>query len=408
MANEISIGIDGYKERTFEEIRSEIVTELNQLIPELKILDNTLVANLIDTSSVILKQQEGLIKYLFNGISYPSTSNIVFDLVSRDYGVSRHPSAVSSCDIKLTGTPGFIINEGTQFSNADNSVIFYTTNTNTINSVGECIINCLSDSLKEDLDKILVGDINQLIVPDKNITDVRNITIPTASRDIENINNFKLRVQERVRNIVQGSPEGLLSSLKSIQGVDPLLVNLNIGTQEVGGVRYNGVEAIVSGGDPAEISKVLLDYCGLNPKVLISNPSGSESNRTVQQNVIVGSSNIPVKFTRPKILNFELTIKPKFRDTTVTNEQLEAAMTEKIISIFNNLPITEPVNKTFVTETFIDELFNYGIKYTNIVSVDFEYKIDNIPGTLDANEYIPEKLPDTWLKITKFKVDIQR
>lgn len=406
MADSI-VSINGYKERTFEEIKNEISTELNQLIPELNLLDNTLVSNLIDTSSVILKQQEGLIKYLFNGISYPSTSDIFFDLVSRDYGISRHPSAKSSCDIKITGTPGYIINGNTQFSNDSGSVVFYSVNNTVINSTGECIINCLSDSLKDDLEKVLVGDINKTVVPDNNITNVKNLNIPTSNREIENLNNFKTRIQERVRNIVQGSPEGLMSQLKAISGVNPLLVNLNIGTQEIQGVRYNSIEAIVSGGDPAEISKSLLDYCGLNSRVLVSNPSGSEANRTVEQTIKIGSSNIPVKFTRPKILNFELKIKPKFKDFIVTNEQLQASMTDNIVNKFNNLPITEPVNKTFITETFVDELSNYGIKYSNIISVDFEYKIDGVPGSLDPNEFIPEKLPDTWLKITKFEVEIQ-
>lgn len=401
------VGINGYKERTFEEIKNEISTELNQLIPELNLLDNTLVSNLIDTSSVILKQQEGLIKYLFNGISYPSTSDIFFDLVSRDYGISRHPSAKSSCDIKITGTPGYIINGNTQFSNDSGSVVFYSVNNTVINSTGECIINCISDSLKEDINKILVGDINKTVVPDNNITKVENLNIPTSNREIENLNNFKERVQERVRNIVQGSPEGLMSQLKAISGVNPLLVNLNIGEQEIKSVRYNGIEAIVSGGDPNDIAKLLLDYCGLNSKVLVSNPSGSESNRTVEQTIKVGSSSIPVKFTRPKILNFSLTIKPKLKDIIVTNDQLKATMIDSIISKFNNLSIQNNINDTFIKQIFINELLNYGISYSNIVEVNFDYTIDGKPGVLDGSGYMTEKLPDTWLKITSFNVEIQ-
>lgn len=403
----MSININGYKERSFEEIRNEIVQETNQLIPELKVLDNTLVANLIDVSSVILKQQEGLIKYLFNGISYPSTSDILFDLISRDFGVDRHPSAESSCDIKITGTPGYVINNGTQFSNADGSVIFYTTNSTIINSVGECIVNCFSNSLEEDINKILVGDINKCLLNDKNITKVENITVPTPSVDIESLNNFKIRIQERLRNIVQGSPEGLISQLKSIPDVNPLLVNLNIGEQQIKGVKYNGIEAIVGGGDPANIANVLLDYCGLNSKVLVSNPSKTEANRTVEVSLKTGSSNIPVRFTRPKILNFELTIKPKLKDIVITNEQLQASISDAIINVFNNLPITEQINKTFIREVFVDELSNFGIKYSNIVDVDFTYQIDSAPGNLDGNGYISEKLPDTWLKITKFAIELQ-
>lgn len=407
MADSTSVGINGYNERTFEEIRAEIVEETNQLIPELKVLDNTLVSNLIDVSTVILKQQEGLIKYLYNGISYPSTSDVFFDLVSRDYGVSRHPSAESSCDIKITGTPGYVINNGTQFSNDSGSVIFYTTDSYVINSVGECVINCLSNSLKEDIDKILLNDINKPVIPDNKITDVKNITIPTPAVEIESLNNFKIRIQERLRNIIQGSPEGLMSQLKSIDGVNPLLVNLNVGEQEINGVRYNGVEAIVSGGDVNDIAKALLDYCGLNSKVLVSNPSNSETNRTIDVILKTGTSNIPVKFTRPKILNFELTIKPKFKDLIVTNDQLEVSISDSIIDVFNNLSITSDINKTFITETFVDELFNFGIKYSNIVSIDFEYKIDGVPGILDQNGFITEKLPDTWLKITSFNIEIQ-
>lgn len=405
-----NIGIDGFRDRSLDSIKQSIIRDIENQIPDFKNLDRTLVSNLIDTGSVLLKQVEGISKFLFNGISLPSVTDEFFDLVSRDYGMNRHQAAKAQLDITIEGTPGFIIESGTSFVSTKQNlqnIVFYNIEDVIINSIGSVTVRCVSDSLPEQLNEVKVNDIDRLALANNNVTSVKNINIPTPRRDIESLQNFKFRIQERLRNPIQGSYEGLLSSLKEIPDVDPLLVNVNIGSQMIDSIKYNGIEAIVGGGDPAQISKVLLDYCGLSPRLLISNPSKSETNRTITQSVTMGSSNFEVKFTRPKLLNFELTMKPRFKNVTATSQQLEIAITDKMIDIFNNLAIHDTINKTFIKDKFISLLSEYGITLQNIIDVDFEYKIDGAAGQLDSQGFISEKLSDTYLKIVNFKIIIQ-
>lgn len=401
------IGIFGYKERTFEEIRESVVNDIQQIQPELVDLPDSLVSNLIDVGSVLIKQNEGLIKYLFNGISLPSVDDMFFDVVAQDYGMTRLPAAQAQLEMKITGTPGYKLAPNTKFSNANNTIIFYNKDSLIINSVGECSFTAYSDNLEADLNNVNIGDINKLLVSDANVLTVENKTIPTPVKDEETLQSFRTRIQERVRNIIQGTPDGLVSQLCSVEGVNPLQVNVVIGEQNIKGVKYNSIEAIVGQGDSADIAKVLMDYCGLNPRVLVSNPSKGETNRTIEQSVSYEKSSYIVKFTRPKILKLELIIKPKFRDILTTNTELELATTDKVINIFNNLSIRDILNRTFIEQMFINLMKEYGYKDSNIVSVDFEYKVDGSTGQLDPNGYFTEQEKDTVFNLDKYSILIQ-
>lgn len=407
--NEIEkrISIDGYKERSFEEIRNSVVEDIKAIEPQLADLPESLVSNLIDVGSVLIKQNEGLIKYLFNGISLNSVDDKFFDIVAQDYGMTRLPAAKAQLDIKITGLPGYKLSPNTKFTNEDNRVIFYNKDSLIINSVGECQFTAYSDNLQTELEDIEIGDINTLLIADDNITTIENTSIPSAIRNQEDLQSFRSRIQHRIRNIVQGTPEGLVSAICSIPGVNPLQVNVILSEQLIRDVKYRSIECVVGQGDSAEIAKVLMDYCGLNPRLLVSNPSNNESNRTVNQTVTYKKSSYNVKFTRPKLVNLELTIKPKFRDILVTNNELELATTNKVIDIFNNLSIRDILNKTFIQQIFINLMKEYGYIDSNIVSVDFSYKCDGKNGVLDPNGYFTEQQDDTYFVLKKYTILIQ-
>lgn len=401
------IGVDGYAPRTLDEIREEVLKDIKSIEPELADLPNTLVDNLINVGCILLKQNEALVRYLFNGISYPSTSDEFFDIVSQDYNLSRHPNAKATVDIKVTGTPGYIIASNTKFSNANNKVTFFNVKAVIINSLGEAIFTAISDNTNEELKNINVNDINKMVIADDNVRTISNINVPTQVKEFESLESFKQRVQRRVRTLVQGSREGLISALTSIKGVDPRQVNVIVGEQQISSVKYNSIEAIVGGGDSADIALALIDYCSLNPRVLVSNPSRGESNRTVSQSLQQSGSSFTVKFTRPKVLKLELTIKPKFSGIVANNQQVEASTQKAFEDLFANISIQDKINKTLITQTFIDAFKSYGNTDANIISVDFEYKVDGARGSLDGLLFFSEQAKDTLFQLTKYNVLIQ-
>lgn len=401
------IGVTGYAPRTLDEIREEVLKDIKYIEPELADLPNTLVDNLINVGCILLKQNEALVRYLFNGISYPSTSDEFFDIVSQDYNLSRHPNAKATVDIKVTGTPGYIIASNTKFSNANNKVTFFNVKAVIINSLGEAIFTAISDNTNEELKNINVNDINKMVIADDNVTTISNINVPTQVKEFESLESFKQRVQRRVRTLVQGSREGLISALTAIKGVDPRQVNVIVGEQQINGVKYNSIEAIVGGGDSADIALALIDYCSLNPRVLVSNPSKEEANRTVSQSIQQSGSSFTVKFTRPKVLKLELTIKPRFSGIVANNQQIEASTQKAFEDLFANISIQDKVNKTLITQTFIDTFKSYGNTDANIISVDFDYKVDGTAGSLDASLFFSEQAKDTLFQLTKYNVLIQ-
>lgn len=403
-----NIGIQGYKEQSLEEIRASIINDVKKIDPNFVDLAAGLATNLIDVGSVVLKQNQGLIKYLFNGLSLNSVSDPFFDLVAQDYNMTRKPSAKSQCEIKIRGAKGLLIPNNTRFTNADKSVIFYNANEGIINSLGECILTCFSDNTPEEIKGIQKGDINTLLIEDSKITSIENLDTPTMVREIESLNDFRLRIQRRTRNLIQGSLEGLLVELQSLKGVDPLLISIVNTTQKTRTNEiYRGIEVIINGGDIYEIAQVINQYMGLSPKLLISNPSNNENDRQIKVSLKSGKSNYTIVFTRPKALKLELIVKPKLHGVISNNNELLLATQSAFIDAFKNLQIDEKINKTFIREVFIDSLISKGYEYSQIGEIEFDYKVDNKRGVLDLNGFFSEKLDDTYFILEKYEVQIQ-
>lgn len=401
------VGINGYKPRTLDEIRESVLTDIKSIEPELADLPNSLVDNLVNVGCILLKQNESLVRYLFNGISLNSVCDEFFDVVAQDYNMTRHPDSKAYVDIKVTGTPGYIIASNTKFKNTDNKVNFYNTKAVVINSLGEAIFTALSDNSNEDIKLINIGDINSPVIPDDNIKTVSNINVPTLMKEFESLYSFKERVQQRIRTPIQGSRESLLSALTSIKGVDPRQINVIVGEQKIKNVTYNSIEAIVGGGDNADIATILHKYSSLNPRVLVSNPSKNENERTVTQSLQQSGSSFNIVFTRPKILKLELTLKPKFTGIVTNNQQIETATQAAFEELFGTISIQEKINKTLILQTFINKIKDYGYTDSNIVSVDFDYKVDTKTGSLDGNGFMTEQEKDTLFQLVKYSVLIQ-
>lgn len=409
-----NLGILGYNERSFEEIRSDIVNDLKQIQPQLESLPSSLVDNLIDCGAVLLKQNEGLSKTLFNSISLNS-SDPFYDIIAQDYGLNKHTEAKAQITMKIkSDTLGYILPVNTIFTNADSSVKFYNIAPLIINSLGECTFTAYSDNLESELESVNVGDINTLAIQDSKITEIQNIDLPNPPISIEGFIEFKERIQQRMRSLVSGSKDNLENMIKSIQGVNPLQVKIKdtyIQNTISDGIveKYKGIECIIGGGDNVEIAYTLSQFMGLSPLFLVSNPSNNESARTIQTTIQEGYNSVEIVFTRPKLQKLNITFKPKLWNVITNNQSLELAFTDSISEIFSNLNINQKINKTFLEKIFIDILldkFNY--KSENIVSIDFSISIDGSLANFDDLGFISNQYDDTYFLLDGFSIILQQ
>lgn len=403
-----NLGILGYKERTFDEIRSEIVEELKQIQPQLETLPSSLIDNLIDCGAVLIKQNEGLSKTLFNTISLNS-SDPFFDIIAQDYGITRHTEAKAQITMKVkSDTLGYVLPVNTIFTNENSSVKFYNTKPLIINSLGECTFTAFSDNLESELKDINVGDINSLSIQDSKIKEIQNIDLPNPPLSIETFTEFKERIQQRLRSLVSGSKDNLENMIKSIKGVNPLQVKIKDTYSQSGIEKFKAIECIIGGGDSVEIGYILSQFMGLSPLFLVSNPSNNEKERSIETTIQEGFSSVKVVFTRPKLQKLNITFKPKLWNVITNNQSLELAFSDSLSDIFSNLNINQKINKTFLEKIFIDILldkFNY--KSENIVSVDFEIKIDNKTASFDDLGFISSQFDDTYFLLDKFSIILQ-
>lgn len=412
MADEISI--IGYKPSSMEDIKNNLINKLKETNPDF--YNETLGSiqeNLITTGSYLIKYNSDLINYLFNGVSLNSVDGAYLDLLANDYNMIRLSGIKASCNISITGTPGYILPTRTKFTNTNGNVVFQTNQDVIINSLGTAEIIAYSDSLDENIKDIRVGDINKLVISDDNIKTITNKQAPTRKEDAESDDVFRNRIQKRMRNLHGNTLESLYLNICNVEGVIQRLVNIvykskqNLGKDGANQIQSNTIEVICEGGDSASIAYQIFNSMGINPIVFVSNPTDKDTSRTIEQQVKFLSSFVTIKYTKPKQLKLSLNIAPVLNGVITNANQLKLATQDFFIDYFKNVNISTQINKTLIQQLFIKALKEYGYDEANIKDIDFTYNVDNNAGALDENGFFSEKQIDTYFSLVDYTVTYQ-
>ena len=172
-------------------------------------------------------------------------------------------------------------------------------------------------------------------------------------------------------------------------------------------MRYSrGIETIVGGGENDKIALALF-LSFLETQKLISNPSNKESERTVQLDLDMYNSIIPIKFTRPKMLEIKITFQPSFSGIITTPTALEGVLAKNITTYINSMQVGTPLNAVSLNYLVMPLLLSSGIKDYNVKSLGWKIEINNVKTDFDQQTgYLKEIAHDCYLVLKEFAVSI--
>lgn len=387
----------GYQPNTPEEIRQNLQELFTQKVPNFTSRPADLQSNIIDafaTGLIYVEQQLGI---LFNAYSPSFAPDFLFELRAAEQGLRRKGAFKSSVDIQFKGSPYSLIPANTGVTGTD--LPTYTILEDVmIPSTGSILVTAYCNDIT--IPTIGVGALNTITTNLKGIT-ASNISTPTEPQEQESMDTFRKRVQAIWRNPRGGSYEYLLNQIQAIEGVDSRAVRLNI--------SGNSVELVVAGGETSDIAFTMMRAGGITPILFVSNPSQSQTNRTVTQNLILNNQPIPYKFTRPLNVQIGIKVNLPLTNITATNNAVESVTQMAMEDYINNLKVGTPVNIASLTQVFIKAFEATGGSAININANTINFEVTNLTqsGTINFNSQGFLELQNDWyLTLSQYSVVI--
>lgn len=165
--------------------------------------------------------------------------------------------------------------------------------------------------------------------------------------------------------------------------------------------EYAGIEVVVGGGDDADIANAIFNAF-LSTKNLVSDPSDGNPARTINVSVQVYNSTFPVKFTRPKLSQLEITLTLTLKNITTTQSILQSYLENAFTNYINNLQLGtgELLNINVLNNLVFDTLETIPIYAQNVQSTSYSFLLDSVPIT-PTSGYLPIAF-DQYLNLSSF------
>lgn len=394
---------NGYVKRSPPEIKEALVKDLQNNSPEWVVAAADVQNNILDAAIPAIMQFENLMADMINSFAPGNANDFMWEQLATSLNLQRQQKFQSQVELEFKGPKGLIVPQGTTISSEDDSFTFEIEENGVIDSTGVVRLTGYSDSEE-------VATPNSLTKINQVISDDLVVTNPTASLKFipeETLAQLKERAQMKLRNPRKGAFDYAMFKLLSIQGVDRRLIQFriidyNIKTQEneidiIKNIR--GVEAIIGGGEVAEVALALFESF-VETQKLISQPSGNEESRSVAFTLTFAGSPIVINFTRPKLLNLEITLSATFQNTSVTSESLDGMVRTYLTNYINNKRVGTSFNKNTLDKIIMNLLEKGGVVSENIVKLDYELKVNNEETRFDAKGYLSEVEYDCYLILT--------
>lgn len=412
------IGRYGYVKRTPQEIQEAIIAEQRKLNPDFQKMDFDLQANLIDTAIAGLLEFENIMECLFNAYSFNSANEWFFKEMGEELGLRMKNAYKSQVTLEFIGIAGDIIPIHTKVKSADDQYEFETWDYAVIGTTGRVSVIAYGDA-----DTICPANKLQVFVTLLSDGIAVNNPMPSMAKiDKETFEEFKLRAQARLRSPRMGGELYAESLLKELNGVDSRLVGFyykrlvvpyeDLGKFDENGVPIEGtiapeelcliiaVEAVIGGGDDYEVALALY-RAFFQTQNLMSFPSDVvldeegneiENPRTVSIELGLNNNQIPVKFTRPKLIELNLQLKIALLDKFVSAIAIQNACKPYMEKAINSLKVGRMVSKNMLTQIVQPAFLDIDIQPYNIQDVDWMYDVgvfkDKTDETAEPDEVV--------------------
>lgn len=391
---------NGWQPPTPQELRQDLEDFLKVNVPNYTARPADILSNLMDGGTAFGMWFVLQLQSFFNGYAPSYGDDFSFELRASEQGLRKKSSYGSVVDVQFTAPPYTIIPESTPIT-GNGLPTFVTLETITIGTSGSIITQAYCDT--KQIPEIGIGQLNQLGISLENVA-VTNTSTPTQPQEDESMGDFVKRCQLAWSSARGGSVSYLLTKLLEIEGV----------VQRAVKVQVNGdgtYEVLIDGGDPLDIAWAMFNGGGILPNVFVSNPSQSQTSRTITQDLILNTQSIPYKFTRPLQVNISLNVSLPLKGITLNNTGVTQSTQEAMENFINSTTIGEPINQIALQNAFINAFVASGAEATNVRATNITFTINNITGggstpiTFDSEGYL-QLQPDWYLTLSQYSVTL--
>lgn len=381
----------GYIRATAEEIKDKLVNAIREKYPAFTAETADIQNCLLDTEIIQLLELENIKADIANGFSPLFANDFMFELFARNCGLSYKSASKATAMLCFSGQAGTYIPQDTEVTGG-----FTTDASAIIGTDGKVFVSATSEN-----DGVFeAGAINSLI---NNIAGV-SVTNPTpsvASQAKESLAELRQRAQQFFKNPRIGGIEYATAQLTGLKGVSSRLVAFKFVATDT----KRGIEAIIGGGETDEVAKALFSSF-LETQNLISNPSDSETQRSVKYIINYKGSVVSIVWTLPKKLNLTLRITIVLRHISTHKGKLEINCKQVFEKLINSLQVGTPINKTLFDKIVITECEKMEIKANFIEKINYEIEINSLKTNFDENGYIAEIKNDCYVELLQFALDV--
>ena len=368
-------------------IRERLINKAIEKVEGFTNLPSGIQNNLIDESVIVESEIQDMLSNVMNSVSPLYANDFMVLELGAAFGLKIKDKALPNTTITFYGLQGVVIPEGLEVGNADGSKKFVTTKSGIINASGEVSIYC------EDADyydtPTPANTLNVLLNQVLNVTSCTNLNDAVETTPAETISEFRSRFQTKALANKSGTIATLDSALTEIKGTVDRLCTYRESQIIKEGIKEAVIEVIVGGGDDYSVASALFNSV-LRPDIFVSNPSGDETNRTVNINVTFNGVDFPIVYTRPKInqlsINISLTVQSGF--INIPSEAFTLLLRPYYEDYVNNLKIGyAPTGYSF--DDLIYQCFrNNSYSRDIITGINYTLTINGEPATLNGERQL--------------------
>ena len=226
----------GFKRRTYQEWLEHDEALAKELFGEnINTSEDTPLGKYIRLNCEDKRDIEEELEDIYFSYNYKTASGSALRRRCAELGVYVSPGVRAQHTLVVTGTPGYVIPVGTEFTISDRSIQFHTVNPYTIEAGGTVTVTVECDELGEQ-GNVPAGSIDTLVYTTADISGVAGSQQTVVGEDAESDTSMRRKCDAAQNALGSGTATAILGALYQVDGVNSACVDYNETMETRGGL----------------------------------------------------------------------------------------------------------------------------------------------------------------------------
>lgn len=256
--------LTGFVPKSYEEWLLAIQNELKKnenLGPDVDLSTGSYVETFAESLARQLEESDLTKQDLHDCFSILLAEGVALDRLGNNFGISRNTAAYARTSLTITGTPGYVIEAETLFSNNQDRN-YATEDEVTIGEAGTVSVTAYGEEVGEDYN-CDAGTITDQVTYSEEIDDVTNPIPASGGADMESDYDFRRRVQMAQNSTISPTPNGIARALFELPGVKSFRHVVNTDVPVISGDAPYTTHLYILGGNQQDVAQTISDNVGL-------------------------------------------------------------------------------------------------------------------------------------------------